>query len=48
VLLQGYELLFDERIAVAVKAGVATAVGVASAALTRWLARRLAARNGSA
>lgn len=48
VLVQGYELLADERIAVGVKLGVALGVGVASAVLTRWFARLLVARNGSA
>jgi hypothetical protein len=48
VLVQGYELLADERIAVVVKLGVALGVGVASAGVTRWFARLLVARNGSA
>ena len=48
VLLQGYELLAEVRIAVRVKVGVALAVGVASSVLTRWFAPLLAARNGSA
>jgi len=48
VLLQGYELVFGERVAVVVKVGVALAVGVVSAALTRWAARLLVARNGRA
>ncbi|MFB6228024.1 MAG: hypothetical protein ABEH88_05495 [Halobacteriales archaeon] len=47
VLVQGYELLADERIAVVVKVGVALMVGVASAVLTRWVARVLVAQNGS-
>jgi len=48
VLLQGYELLFDERVKVSVKVGVALVVAVASAVLTRWMAGRLVARNGRA
>jgi hypothetical protein len=48
VLVQGYELLTDERIAVVVKVSVALGVGVVSAGLTRWFARLLVARNGSA
>ncbi len=48
VLIQGYELVFDERIVVAVKLGIALGVGVASSLLTRGLSRLLAARNGSA
>jgi hypothetical protein len=43
VLIQGYELLFGERIAVEIKVGVALGVGVASTLLTRWLERRMAA-----
>jgi hypothetical protein len=48
VLIQGYELLFDERVTVAVKLGIALGVGVASALLTRGVSRLLVARNGSA
>lgn len=48
VLVQGYELLADERIAVVVKLSVALGVGVVSVGLTRWFARLLVARNGSA
>jgi hypothetical protein len=48
VLVQGYELLAGDRIAVVVKVGVAFCVGFASAGLTRWFARLLVARNGSA
>jgi hypothetical protein len=48
VLIQGYELLADERITVVVKLTIALGVGIASAILTRWVARMLVARNGSA
>jgi hypothetical protein len=48
VLIQGYELLADERIAVVVKVSVALGIGIVSAILTRWVARVLIARNGSA
>lgn len=48
VLVQGYELLAGERIAMVVKLGVALCVGVVSAGLTRCFARLLVARNGSA
>ena len=48
VLIQGYELVAAERVGVVPKLSVALAVGVASAALTRVLARWLLARNGRA